>query len=93
MSSPSTHSRENRPARRARRWVTASVTAITISGVTVIGAAAPAQAMPRSCNDIANTMLFFELAMDMDTGAYAGYYASDNRYWYRAMRLYYSSGC
>jgi plasmid replication initiation protein len=93
MSSPSTHTRESRQIRRVRRRIAASVAAITMSGVAVVGAAVPAQAMPRSCNDIANTIEFFELAMDMDTGAYARYYATDYRYWNYEIRLYYSSGC
>lgn len=93
MSSSPTNKPESRPKSRVRRQVAAGVVAISMSGAAVVVAAVPAQAMPRSCNDIANTIEFFELAMDMDTGAYARYYASDYRYWNREIRLYYSSGC
>jgi len=93
MSSRLTPMRAARPTRRLGARVVASLAGIALFGGTALATAAPANAMPRSCNDIANTVLFFEIAMDLDTGPYARFYDRDYRYWNRAIGLYYSSGC
>ena len=93
MSFLSDHTRKSRPLGRVRQRVATSVAAITMSGVAVVGAAVPAHAMPRSCNNIADTIAFFELAMDLDVGPYASYFARDYRAWSQNVRLYYGSGC
>ncbi len=93
MSSPFTRTPAAKPARRIRTRVLASVATITMAGGAALATAAPANAMPRSCNDIANTMLFFQLAMEMDTGPYARFYASDSRHYDQQVRLWYGSYC
>ena len=64
-----------------------------MSGIAVVTAAVPAQAMPRTCNDIANTIAFFEISMELDTGMYGRLYARDEYFLNYEIRLYYVSGC
>ena len=71
----------------------AAIAAIAISGTVVLATASPAQAMPRSCNDIMSSVMFFELAMDGDTGPYARYWARDSRMFNYEIRLYNNAGC
>jgi hypothetical protein len=76
-----------------RTRVVASVAAIAMSGIAVVGSAVPAQARPRSCANISQSMEFFYLAMQMDTGASAGYWATDNRMYNYEIGLYNRAGC
>lgn len=97
MSSVINRTREAEPMRRIRSRVVTSVTAIAISAATaaaaVVATAAPAQARPRSCANIMQTMIFFELATQGDTGASAQYFAQDNRMFNYEVRLYNAAGC
>ena len=79
--------------RRIRSRAVASVAAIAVSGAALVTIAAPAQALPRSCDNIAQSIMFFELAIDSDTGPYARYLAQDTRMWNYEVRLYYASDC
>ena len=84
-------------SRRARskmrsRFLT-SVAVLGISASTLVVAAAPAQARPRSCANLYQSLIFFSLAMDLDTGVNAQYLARDT-YWYnRVGSQYDAAGC
>jgi hypothetical protein len=93
MSSLINRTREAKPMRRIRSRVVAGVTATAISGAAVVAIAAPAQARPRSCANIMQSVIFFELAMQGDTGPYARYLAEDTRMYNLEMRLYNGAGC
>ena len=74
--------------RRIRSRVVAGVAAIAIPAAALVVTAAPAQARPRSCDNIMQSMIFFELAMQGDTGESAQYFAQDNRMFNMEARLY-----
>jgi hypothetical protein len=93
MSALINRTREARPARRIRSRVVAGVAAIAIPATAVVATAAPAQARPRSCANIAQSVMFFELAMQGDTGASARYLAGDTRMFMYETRLFTSAGC
>ena len=97
MSSLINRTREAKPMRRIRSRVVAGVTTIAISAAAaataVVATAAPAQARPRSCANITQSMMFFELAMEMDTGASARYLVQDTRMYNYEVRLYNAAGC
>jgi hypothetical protein len=93
MSSLITRPREAKPMRRIRSRVVAGVTAIAIPAAALVATAAPAQARPRSCANIAQSMMFFELAMQLDTGASARYLVQDTRMFIYELRLYNGAGC
>jgi len=79
--------------RPIRSRVVAGVAAFAIPATALVVTAAPAQARPRSCANIAQSMMFFDLAMQGDTGASAGYLAVDTRMFMYEVRLFASSGC
>lgn len=97
MSSLINRTREAKPMSRIRSRAVAGVTAIAISGAAaaaaVVATAAPAQARPRSCMNIMQSMMFFELAMELDTGVSAQYFAQDSRMFNYEVRLYNNAGC
>ena len=93
MSSLINRTREAKPMRRIRSRVVAGVAAFAIPATALVVTAAPAQARPRSCANIAQSMMFFDLAMQGDTGASAGYLAMDTRMFMYEVRLFASSGC
>ncbi|MDQ1463417.1 MAG: hypothetical protein QOC73_358 [Actinomycetota bacterium] len=93
MSSLIDRTREAKPMRRIRSRVVAGVAAISISGAAVVAAAVPAQARPRSCWNISQSMMFFDLAMQMDTGAYARYLVQDTRMYNYEVGLFNRAGC
>jgi hypothetical protein len=92
MSSLFNHSRVSKARRRVRSLAMAAVAAMVVSGVAVL-TAAPAQARPRSCNNILQSMMFFSLAVEMDTGPYAQYLARDQRMLNYEWDLYGRYGC
>ncbi len=73
--------------------VGAGVAAVAISAAGLAVTAGPAQARPRSCANIMQSMEFFWLAMTYDTGAQAAYFARDNRMYNYEIGLYNSQGC
>ena len=93
MSSLSSRTRGARPVSRLRTRLVASAAAIALSGTAVVASAVPAQARARSCENIGQSMMFFWLAMESDTGAYAGYWAADNRMYNYEIRVYNNAGC
>jgi hypothetical protein len=93
MSSLINHTREPKPMRRIRSRVVAGVAAIALSATGLAVTAGSAQARPRSCWNIGQSMEFFWLAMQMDTGASAQYFAQDNRMYNYEIRLYNAAGC
>ena len=93
MSTLINHAREAKPMRRISSHVVAGVAAIAISATAIVATAAPAQARPRSCMNIMQSMMFFELAMQMDTGASAQYLAGDTRMFNYEVRVYNGAGC
>jgi hypothetical protein len=86
------HSRGSTARRRVRSLAIAAVAAVVVSGVAVL-TAAPAQARPRSCNNILQSMMFFSLAVEMDTGPDAQYLARDQRMLNYEWDLYGRYGC
>jgi hypothetical protein len=92
MSSLVNHSRGSTARRRARPLAMAAVAAMVVSGVAV-ATAAPAQARPRSCNNILQSLMFFSLAVEMDTGPSAQYLARDQRMLNYEWDLYGRYGC
>ena len=70
----------------------AAVAAMVVSGVAV-ATATPAQARPRSCNNILQSLMFFSLAVEMDTGPYSQYLARDQQLLNYEWDLYGRSGC
>jgi hypothetical protein len=93
MSELINRTREAKPMRRIRSRVVAGVAAAAMSGTAVVAIAAPAQARPRSCANIMQSMLFFELAMQGDTGPQAGYLAQDTRMYNYEVKVYARAGC
>jgi hypothetical protein len=82
-----------KPTHRIRSRVIAGVAAIAIPATALVATAAPAQARPRSCANIQQTLMFFALAIQMDTGESASYLAQDTRQFNANARLYHSGGC
>ena len=93
MSSLFNRTREAKLMRRIRSRVVAGVAAIAISAAAVVATAAPAQARPRSCANIMQSMMFFELAMQLDTGDSAQYLAQDTRMFNYNVRLFHAADC
>ncbi len=87
------HTRNAKPTRRVRSRVTAAVAAIGVSAAIVVATADPAQARARSCDNIAQSMIFFWLAMEDDTGVNAHYLAGDTRMYNLQVSLYRGAGC
>jgi hypothetical protein len=88
---------EAKPIRRIRSRVVAGVAAIAMSATAAaaigVATAGTAQARPRSCANIAQSMEFFWLAMTYDTGASTQYFAQDNRMYNYEIGLYNAAGC
>lgn len=93
MSSRFNRTRAAEPMHRIRSRVIAGGAAIAISAAAVVATAAPAQARPRSCANIMQSMMFFELAMQLDTGASSQYLARDTRMFNYEIRIYNGAGC
>jgi putative Ca2+/H+ antiporter (TMEM165/GDT1 family) len=93
MSSLINRTREVKPMRRIRSRVVAGVAATAMSAAAVVAIAAPAQARPRSCANIMQSMMFFALAIQMDTGESAQYLAQDTRMFNYNVRLFHGAGC
>ena len=75
---------------RGRLAVPLMVTTLAVGAVLT---ASPAQARPRSCQNIAGSIMFFQLAVEMDTGPYARYLANDQRWLSYNLALYARAGC
>jgi len=93
MSSLITRTRAAKPIHRIGARVGAGVVAIALSATGLAVTAGSAQARPRSCWNIGQSMEFFWLAMQMDTDASAQYFAQDNRMYNYEIRLYNAAGC
>ena len=93
MSALINRTREAAPTHRIRARVSAGVVAIALSATGLAVTAGSAQARPRSCWNIGQSMEFFWLAMTNDTGASAQYFAQDNRMYNYEVRLYNAAGC
>jgi len=93
MSSLINRPRAANKVRRFRSRMVAGVAATAMSATAVVAIAAPAQARPRSCDNISQSMLFFDLAMQGDTGPYAIYLARDTRMFMYEVSLFARSGC
>ena len=93
MSSPWSRTRTARPVRRLRTRATASAAAIAISAIAVVGTAVPAQARPRSCASISQSITFFWLAMQGDVGESAPSFAADSRAFNYEIAVFVGSGC
>lgn len=93
MSSFINRGREAKPMRRIRSRVVAGVAAIAIPAAAVVATAAPAQARPRSCDNLMQSMMFFALAIQMDSGDSAQYLAQDTRMFNYNVRLFHGQGC
>jgi hypothetical protein len=93
MSSLINRTREVKPMRRIRSRVVAGVAATAMSAAAVVAIAAPAQARPGSCANIMQSMMFFALAIQMDTGESAQYLAQDTRMFNYNVRLFHGAGC
>ena len=88
MSSLNNRTREAKPMRRIRSRVVAGVAAVAIPAAALVSIAGPAQARPRSCDNILQSMIFFELAMQGDSGDSAHYFAQDQRMFNYEAALY-----
>jgi hypothetical protein len=93
MSSLINRTREAKPMRRIRSRVVAGVAVTAISAAGVVATTATAQARPRSCWNIGQSMMFFQLAMQMDTGASARYLVQDTRMYNYEVGLSNAAGC
>jgi hypothetical protein len=93
MSSLISRTRAAKPMHRIGARIGAGVVAIAISGAGLAATAGTAQARPRSCANIMQSMEFFWLAMTNDTGASARYFAQDNRMYNYEIGLYNGAGC
>jgi len=93
MSSPISRTQAARPMHRIGARVGAGVVAIALSAAGLAVTAGSAQARPRSCWNIGQSMEFFWLAMRSDSGASAQYFAQDNRMYNYEIRLYNAAGC
>lgn len=93
MSSLINRTREGKPTRRIRSRVVAGVAAVAIPAAALVATAAPAQARPRSCDNLMQSMMFFALAIQMDTGESAQYLALDTRMFNYNVRLFHGGGC
>jgi hypothetical protein len=93
MSSLISRTQAAKPMHRIGARVGAGVVAIALSATGLAVTAGSAQARPRSCWNIGQSMEFFWLAMTNDTGASAQYFAQDNRMYNYEVRLYNAAGC
>jgi hypothetical protein len=93
MSSLISRTQAAKPMHRIGARVGAGVVAIALSAAGLAVTAGSAQARPRSCWNIGQSMEFFWLAMTNDTGASAQYFAQDNRMYNYEVRLYNAAGC